>query len=194
MTSLLTECDGALIELALAGRTECFTILMDRHSRAIRRCIRLTTRNATDTDDVFQEVAFKVWRGLSRFRAESSFRTWVTRIAANEALMLHRRERSRWFCKTPADLEAFPSRAETSDESLIRSEGRQAVRNAVAALPPRYRQVVILRDLEEISIRETARRLDLTIPAVKTRLFRGRLLLMAGLRHTKPERLSGLAA
>lgn len=90
--TLTTLEDSTLIKLTLAGQSECFTVLMDRHLSVIRRRVAYLLRNSSDADDVLQDVLLKVWCHLSTFRAESSFRTWMTRIAINEARMLQRTE------------------------------------------------------------------------------------------------------
>jgi RNA polymerase sigma-70 factor (ECF subfamily) len=184
--------DSALIEMILAGQGECFTILMDRHLAAVRRRIRSMVGSAADADDLVQEVLLKVWLRLSTFRSESSFRTWMTRVAINEALQAHRRER----CRPPRsqelrDLDTFASPVESPYRSLARTEVIHAVRNAVMKLPAKYRQVLILRDLEQLSTNETAQSLQASIPAVKTRLVRARLMLLAGL---QPSKRLGLAS
>jgi RNA polymerase sigma-70 factor (ECF subfamily) len=84
--------DGVLIKLVLAGRADCFTILMDRHLATLRKRIGKLARDAGEAEDLLQEVLLKVWIHLSTFRLESSFQTWMTRIAINEALQLFRRE------------------------------------------------------------------------------------------------------
>lgn len=176
--------DRTLIKLALEGQTECFAALMDRHLVAVRKRMASMVRNPTDTDDLLQEVLLKVWRHLSTFRSESSFRTWMTRIAMNEALQLFRREQRRPTCQPLSDLDAFASPSESPHQSFARVQATQAVRNAVVRLPDKYRQVLILRDLEQLSARETAEWLQSSIPAVKTRLFRARLLLSATLERS----------
>ena len=183
--------DSVLIELALAGRSECFTVLMDRHLVAVRRCIGSMARNAADSEDLVQEVVLKVWRHLSTFRSESSFRTWLTRVAINEALQSYRRERSKPRCQALGDLDALASHAESPHQSYARSEMAQAVHGAVAELPAKYRQVLTLRDLEELSAQETALRLKSSIPTVKSRLFRARLMLLATLRRSRRGALQG---
>ena len=85
--------DDVLIELALAGQTECFSVLVDRHKTAVRRRIRSMLRNTADADDLVQEVFLKAWRHLASFRAEASFRTWIKQIAVNEVMQLYRRQR-----------------------------------------------------------------------------------------------------
>src|SRR5271169_2908119 len=86
MAPLATFEDSALIKLALEGQTECFTVLTNRHLPAVRRRIASIVPNTTDADDLLQEVLLKVWRHLSTFRSESTFRTWMTRVAINVAL------------------------------------------------------------------------------------------------------------
>ena len=191
MTRLLASFeDSTLIKLALEGQTECFAVLMDRHSIAVRKCIASMVGNATDAEDLLQEVLLKVWRHLSTFRSESSFRTWMTRVAINEALQFYRRERCRPTCQPLTDLDAFATPSESPHISFARVQATQAVRNAVLRLPDKYRQVLILRDLEELSARETAQWLQSSVPAVKTRLFRARLMLLAAIERS---RIPGLA-
>jgi RNA polymerase sigma-70 factor (ECF subfamily) len=186
MTSpLATFEDSILIKLALAGQAESFAVLMDRHSAAVRRRIGSMVRNATDVEDLLQEVFLKVWRHLSTFRSESSFRTWMISVAVNEVLQSHRREQRWRWSQTQRDLDTLTSTCESPHQSLTRSEATHAVRSAVVGLPEKYRQVLILRDLEELSLRETAQWLQSSIPAVKTRLFRARHMLLAALRKSR---------
>jgi RNA polymerase sigma-70 factor (ECF subfamily) len=182
---LATFEDSTLIKLALAGQTECFSVLMDRHSAAVRRRIGSMVRNATDVEDLLQEVLLKVWCHLSTFRSESSFRTWMIRVAINEVLQSYRREQRWRWSQTPGDLDTLASPYESPLQSLARVEVTHAVRSAVVGLPAKYRQVLVLRDLEQLSIRETAQWLQSSIPAVKTRLFRARHMLLAALRRSR---------
>jgi RNA polymerase sigma-70 factor (ECF subfamily) len=185
--------DSALIEMALAGQSECFTLLMDRHLAAVKGLVRSMVRSAADADDVIQEVLLKVWLHLSTFRRESSFRTWLTRVAINEALQAHRREQ----CGPPRtqelrDLDTFASPVESPYRSLARTEVIHAVRNAIMKLPAKYRQVLILRDLDQLNTMETAQWLKASVPAVKTRLQRARLMLLAGLQRSRTLGLASL--
>ncbi len=175
--------DDVLIERALAGQADCFSVLMDRHKVAVRRRVRSMLRNPADEDDLVQQAFLKAWRHLASFRAEASFRTWLTQIAANEVMQLYRRERSSPICPALADLDSFASRCESPHQSLERVEARQAVRNAVAKLPEKYREILILRDLQQLTAQETGRRLQIGVPLVKTRLFRARLLLSSAVRR-----------
>jgi RNA polymerase sigma-70 factor (ECF subfamily) len=177
--------DSALIKLALAGQTECFTVLTNRHLPAVRRRIGSISPNTTDVDDLLQEVLLKVWRHLSTFRAESTFRTWMMRIAINEALQSYRREQRRPIYQAFGDFDTFASPNESPLQSLTRAETTKVVRRAVVELPTKYRQVMILREFEQLSPREIAQSLQSSIPAVKTRLFRARLMLLAALQRTR---------
>ena len=174
--------DSALIKLVLAGRADCFTVLMDRHLATLKKRIGTLVRNATEADDLLQEVLLKVWLHLSTFRSESSFRTWITRIAINEALQLFRREQRRRIAYGSYDFDSLASPRESPCQSLVNLEKTQTLRSAVATLPANYQQVLILRDFEELSEKETAHWLQLSLPAVKTRLRRARLMLRARFR------------
>jgi RNA polymerase sigma-70 factor (ECF subfamily) len=169
--SLATFEDNALIKMALAGQTECFTVLMDRHFFTVKRTIRSMVWNTTDADDIIQEVLLKVWRNLSTFRSEASFRTWMTRVAINEALQLFRRERYHSRCQSAHNLDAFASFWDTPHQHLDRRETTQTVRKAMARLPEKYRRVLVLREFEQLSLLETAESLQTSVPAVKSRLF-----------------------
>jgi RNA polymerase sigma-70 factor (ECF subfamily) len=188
---LATLEDRTLIALSLAGQTECFAVLVDRHRAPVRRRIASMLRNAADADDVLQEVLLKVWRRLSTFRSESSFRTWMTRVAINEALQLYRREQRRPGCLALGDLDVVDSKDESLYQSFVRVELSQAVRSAVARLRAKDKQVLILRDLQQLSERDAAHCLNASVPAVKTRLFRARLMLRAEFQRTTNSGLPG---
>lgn len=92
--------DSALIQRALAGQSECFEVLINRHLPAIRARVRLMAPNRADVEDILQEILLKVWRHLSKFQSRSSFRTWITRVAINEVLLSYRRTQRRPICHT----------------------------------------------------------------------------------------------
>jgi RNA polymerase sigma-70 factor (ECF subfamily) len=188
-----TLADSGLIKLALAGEPECFAALMDRHLAVIKKRIRSMVQNQADSDDLAQEVVLKVWRRLSTFRWESSFRTWMTRVAINEVLQAYRQHQRLPVYEVPGDFAAVPSTADSPHQALVRVEEIQAVRNAVVELPRKYRQVLILHEFEELSLLETAQRLQSTVPAVKTRLFRARRMLLVALKRSNNPRLASAA-
>jgi RNA polymerase sigma-70 factor (ECF subfamily) len=177
--------DHDLIKLTLDGQTDCFTALMDRHLSAIRRCIGFMMRGNGATEDLTQEVVLKAWRFLRAFRGESSFRTWLTRVAINEVRQFQRRELRASSFQELSNPDVLPSRDESPYEHLARRQRTEAVRAVVKALPARYREVVILREFEELSLLEIADRLRCTVPTVKSRLFRGRAMLLAGVQNSQ---------
>jgi RNA polymerase sigma-70 factor (ECF subfamily) len=184
MSCPLTEFeDSTLIRMVLAGRTECFTVLTIRHVRALRRRIGSIVPNASDVDDLLQEVLIKVWRRLSTLHSGSAFRAWITRVAINEALQSWRKERRRPICRTFGRSDTFASTNESPLQALTRAETGQIVRNAVHELPEKYQQVLNLREFEELSLQEIAESLHESIPAVKTRLFRARRMLQTALQE-----------
>jgi RNA polymerase sigma-70 factor (ECF subfamily) len=185
MTQPLTTFeDNTLIKMALNGQSECFSILTERHFSFVRRRLTQMVDNTADADDLMQEVLFKVWRFLSEFRFESSFRTWMTRIAINEALQLYRRKKHHSCCQQVADLDDLVSTADSPHQWLTRADTSQTVRNALARLPEKYRQVIICHEFDQLSLRETAKSLSASVPAVKSRLFRAKLLLSHSLKRS----------
>jgi len=177
----LTLEDNALVELALAGQTECFSVLMNRHAAAVRKHLSPLVRNRSDLDDVVQDTFTKAWARLSTFRFEASFRTWLISVALNEALTLYRRRKHRLSWPVTENLETLPSKCESPYQILARIEARLRVRTAVQKLPRKYRDVLVLCDLEQLTTRETAKRMNASIPLVKTRLFRARHMLAVAL-------------
>lgn len=184
MTSLATLQDSALIERTLAGQSECFTVLMNRHIKAVRRRVKSMLRNTSDEDDLVQETFLKAWRHLHAFRSDASFRTWITRVATNEVLQQYRRDQRSRIAPAATALDDCASQDESPHEALVRLKARQTIRTAVTQLPEKYRQVVILRDLDELTTQEAARRLQFGIPLVKTRLFRARKMLSTAILGT----------
>lgn len=180
--------DKALIKLALAGRGECFDALMHRHLSALKSRVHAMVSNAAEAEDVVQEVQLKAWTYLSSFRCDCSFRTWITRIAINESLQSHRRAKRGRRCEE-FQLDSLSDSADSPFQSYARLEVAGIVQNAIGRLPSQSRQILVLRDLQELSIKETAQQLNASITLVKTRLFRARVMLLKALqrRHLRNE-------
>jgi RNA polymerase sigma-70 factor (ECF subfamily) len=169
--------DSALIQQALAGQSECFEVLINRHLPAVRARVRLMAPNTADVEDILQEILLKVWRHLSTFQSQSSFRTWMTRVAINEVLLSYRRTQRRPICQTLGDFDALPSSTESPLQALARVEMTRDVHKAIVELPAKYQEVVTLRSFDELSVQEIAQSFHLSVSLVKTRLFRARLIL-----------------
>ncbi|MBV8552818.1 MAG: RNA polymerase sigma factor [Acidobacteriaceae bacterium] len=147
----------------------------------MKNYVSALVRNRSDLEDVIQDTFMKAWARLSAFRFEATFRTWLISIALNEAFALHRRRKCRVSCIAIPTLDRFPSHAGTPHQVFARSETRARVRTAISKLPAKYREVVVLCELEQLTARETARRMKASIPLVKTRLLRARHMLSAAL-------------
>ncbi|MBV8729253.1 MAG: RNA polymerase sigma factor [Acidobacteriia bacterium] len=180
--------DNTLIQRTLAGQQECFGILMARHSLPIKRRIQAMVRNTTEVEDLLQETVLNVWRHLSTFRAESSFRTWMQRVAVNVVLQSFRTERSRPICETVDDLSALVFCGETPDDCFARNEVTLRIRDAIMSIPQPYRQAVFLRHIEGYGLQEIAERLRSSVPAIKSRLHRARRMLAEALKESQPKR------
>lgn len=137
-------------------------------------------RNRADAEDVLQVAQLNIWTHLSSFRCHSSFRTWITRIAINEALQSYRRTRvvREWDAM---DLDRLAASTDCPEQSYARREMAVHIGRAIYELPAKFRQIVLLRELGELSVDETARELKSNRQLVKTRLFRARVMLSKAL-------------
>jgi RNA polymerase sigma-70 factor, ECF subfamily len=174
--------DTRLIEMAVAGQTEHFSVLMNRHVNSVKSCIRSMVKDTSEIEDLVQSTFVKAWLNLSTFRFEANFRTWITSIARNEALGFYRRQRCSPSYAESSNLEALRASTESPEQALTRSEASRTVRSAIATLPGKYKQILTLCDLEELTAPETAGRMKSTVSAVKTRRFRARRMLSAALK------------
>jgi len=173
--------DRALINLVLAGNTECFGILMDRHIAAARGRIWGMKRGTWDTDDIVQEVQLKIWTHLGSYGSEASFRKWMTSIAINEAFQFYRKKSRDPQDNARTELAELTSPCESPLQACLRAELTERLKTAVEHLPAKHKQAGVLHNLHELSLKETARKLNATTPAVKTRMYRARAALAKAL-------------
>jgi RNA polymerase sigma-70 factor, ECF subfamily len=177
--------EAALVERAKAGDAGAFTDLVTHYDRRVFRMAKQITQNDEDAEDVLQETFLKAYSHLDDFHGNSKFYTWLVRIAVNEALMKLRKRRSDKTVPldepidTGEDVVAREIAVweENPEDTFSRDEIGKILDDAVQSLKPAYRTVFILRDIEEMSIEETAEALNLSISAVKSRLLRARLQL-----------------
>lgn len=196
-----SEADGPLVSLAQKGNLEAFEELVHRHQRRVYRTLLGITGNHEEAEDGAQNAFLKAYLHLGDFQGSSLFSTWLVRIAINEGLERLRRRRNleSLDVEDPESEEGFRPRQvqawEDNPEQLYaKTEMRRIVEQEIMKLPPKYRVVVMLRDVEELSTEETGEALGLGIPAVKTRLLRGRLMLREALAPRfmrRPETPSG---
>jgi len=173
-----------IIRRAKAGDASAFAELVRRYSQRVYNLALRMMRNRQDAEDVLQETFLSAYEKIRDFDGRSTFYTWLYRIAVNASLM---KLRSKHYTKTFVPLDD----AETAElvkpvlvdwsqypvDQLLDEEARNVMERAIQSLPDLYRSVFVLRDLEQLSTKETARILGLSEDNVKTRLRRARLFL-----------------
>lgn len=182
-----------LVELAQGGDPLAFRAIMQRHNRRVYRVARGILGDDSEAEDVVQETYVRAFRNLSGFRGESTLATWLTRIAINEALG---RKRKRRPMVELSRLDATDERGEvrvlflagfssgTNPEAdASRAEVRRLLEAAVDDLPEAFRAVFVMREIEQMSVAETAQQLQILPETVKTRLHRARRLLRRALQE-----------
>jgi RNA polymerase sigma-70 factor (ECF subfamily) len=177
--------DLVLVEAATSGDIAAFEELVRRYDHRLLRIANQVTNNPEDAQEAVQEAFLKAYRNLTQFHRKSKFSTWLIRIALNESLMTLRRRR-RFRRELPLEYED-PNGEHLSldvadwspnpEQLYSRSELREILRKALDGLSPTLQVVFVLRDVEGLSIKETAAVLDLYPNAVKGRLHRARLQL-----------------
>jgi len=177
--------EAKMIAAILAGDTRLFHDLIRPYERSVYVMAVSMLKNEADAEDVAQEAFLKAFRSLSSFRAESKFSTWLVSITLNEARGRLRRgqtakmeslddtenEQSHVSPAVLTDWREIPS------EALERQEVRLILQEAIVNLPPIYREVFLLRDVEELSVNESSEALGISIASVKVRLHRARMKL-----------------
>jgi RNA polymerase sigma-70 factor (ECF subfamily) len=186
------DSDKALVARSQQGDGAAFAMLVERHQRQLYRLALRMTGSEADAQEVLQEAFLNAYQKLPLFRGEAQFSSWLYRIAANSALMRLRRKRRAPDTVPDEPIElASPRFTETggfetpprsdwsqrADDQLQSRELGSAIDKAVAELPEDYRTVFLLKDVDGLSNEEIANALDLSVPAVKSRLHRARLAL-----------------
>ncbi len=177
--------EPAMIADILAGDTELYHELIRPHERSVYMMALSLMKNEADAEDVAQEAFIKAFRYLARFRAEAKFSTWLISITLNEARSRLRRQATVRFesLDTPPDDDGHIAPAllrdwrELPSDIVERDEIRELLQKAVQNLPEIYRQVFLLRDVQELTVNDTASALAISISSVKVRLHRARMML-----------------
>jgi len=188
LTSPLTDLE--LVGRVRAGDARAMEPLMRRHNRSLYRTARAILRDDAEAEDAVQDAYIQAFRNLEAFRGDSSFSTWLVRIAANEALMRRRRNTRR--------AEVIPINHENGEllmdqiaqddsagpeQRAFGAELHRLLEARIDALPDLYRAVFMMRAVEEMSVEETAAALGLPAATVRTRFFRARALMRASFEH-----------
>ncbi len=179
-----TTSDEELVRLAQRGDSRAFDELVERYRDKVYRLSFKILRHEEDAAESLQDAFLSAFRGLKNFKAESTFSTWLYRIATNAALMKYRRRRA-----GHVSLEQSQGSNESAEplqlrdwsalpvDDLLNDELREVMQQGIDHLPEDLRTVFLLRDIEELSNAQTAESLELSVPAVKSRLHRARLAL-----------------
>ena len=179
--------EASLIARVRAGDADAFYDLVHPHERGIYMAALSIVRNDADAEEVVQEAILKAYKAIGRFRGESKFSTWIIQIVMNEGRLKLRKARRHLYESLDAPAAGveegdyipcdFADWREIPSEALESARLRTALRKALASIGPKYQQVIVLRDVEHLSITETAKLLDISEAAVKTRLMRARLMM-----------------
>jgi RNA polymerase sigma-70 factor (ECF subfamily) len=163
--------DEEIVTRVLDGETALFELIVRRYNQRLFRATRAILRDDNAAEDAMQEAYLRAFAKLDQFAGDAKFSTWLTKIAVYEALGRLRRAKSE---------EELPETMDTSDNPERTAYGRElqtAIEKAVDTLPPLYRSVFVMREVEEMSVAETADCLGITEESVKTRMHRARALL-----------------
>jgi RNA polymerase sigma-70 factor, ECF subfamily len=177
--------DVALVERVRGGDVSAYDTLVRKYERQIFRIAQHITQNREDAEDVMQDAFLKAYEKLEQFQGNSKFYTWLVRIAVNESLMRLRKRRAGKMVSIDEDMETeegsvprdLADWAPDPEQNYGQAELAAILRKTIKGLPPGFRIVFVLRDVEGLSTEETAETLGLSIPAVKSRLLRARLQL-----------------
>ena len=177
--------EAAILAQARLGNATAFNELLRRYERKIFRLALHITQNREDAEDVLQESFLKAYEHLDQFQGQSKFYTWIVRIAVNQALMKLRKRKSDRSVSLDETIDTGEDNIgreiaawdENPEQKYSRDELNQILTSAIDGLAPIYRAVFVLRDVDGLSTEEAAEALDLSVPAVKSRLLRARLQL-----------------
>jgi RNA polymerase sigma-70 factor, ECF subfamily len=182
LRSFADEKDAALVAAAKSGDGHAFEVLVERHQSRIRAVAWRFSRVAADTEDITQQTLQKAFLHLKQFQGNSSFSTWLTRIAINESLMWVRKKRA--SREVPIEESSAgdepsvaldpPDPGPSPEDRYSQREWKQILSRVMNELRPAIRTAIELRDLSELSTHETARIMKVSVGAVKARLFHGR--------------------
>jgi RNA polymerase sigma-70 factor (ECF subfamily) len=187
--------DEEVVNRVRAGETALYEIVMRRYNQRLYRVIRSILRNDSETEDVIQDAYVRAYRHLSQFEGRARFSTWLTRIAVHEALARVRRGRAIDQLEPHTEGEAAMLLRDPSlnpEQETARLEMNRILERAILGLPEKYRTVVVMRDVEEMSTAETAESLSITEENVKTRLHRGHALIRRGLTSEVGKQVVGI--
>lgn len=184
LVTAITDPDAELVAQVRAGDLDAFEIMVRRNTQSVFRALVAILENTDEAQDAMQDVFLRAFKHIARFEGRSKVSTWLTAIARNAAFQIIRKRKDTESLDSgdssedgdfrPRQVQAWQ---DDPEQSYSKAQVRKLVEKGILQLSPTYRAVLMLRDIEQLSTDEAARRLGLSVPTVKTRLFRGRLML-----------------
>lgn len=176
--------ESEVIKRILSGEKELYEILVRRNNQKLYRIIRSYIKDDAEIEDIMQDSYVKAFTKLYQFKLESTFSTWLIRIGINESLarlkekgkIYHLNEQS-VNLRSNTILEIPDSKQLNPQDKMIRNEAKQILENAIDSLDIKYKTVYIMKEVEEMSLKEISIALDLTVANVKVRLHRSKEML-----------------
>jgi len=171
--------DDELVEVSRRGDVRAFGELIQRHYNVCLKRARFVIRNRSDAEDEVQNACWKAFQRLDQYRGEGTFSAWLSRIVENQCLMRIREDRKSHFVYLDEPTESnvkleLVGKLATPEDELGTKQVAKLVRREISRMPPFLRNVMMLRDVEQLSMSEVADRLGLSVPAAKSRLMRAR--------------------
>lgn len=183
LSSVVSSCteqdDASLVSASKQGDQEAFALLVQRHQRRVFNLVFGMVQQYEEASEITQETFLAAWQGLPSFRGEARFSTWLHRIAYNCALkQLEQRKRDKVLQSAMQAEQLIENRNPERADAVMETHARQAlIQDLLARLPEKYRVVLVLRHLQEMTYEEMAEILTMPIGTIKTHLFRARHLL-----------------
>jgi RNA polymerase sigma factor (sigma-70 family) len=182
--------DAALVSSILLGDEAAFEVLMRRYNGRLFRVARAILNDDRDAEDALQDAYLDAFRHIGDFRSDARLGTWLTRIVVNQALMRLRRQKrdrvvlpfhGRAADDSELEMQVADRQTESASEGLLRAELRRLLERRIDELPVSFRTVFVMRDVEDMTVQETADSLSIPAATVRSRLFRARALLREAL-------------
>jgi RNA polymerase sigma-70 factor (ECF subfamily) len=173
--------DEGIVTRVLGGDKALFEILMRRHNQRIYRIVRGILNNDAEAEDVMQEAYVRSYQHLASFEGRSTFVTWLTRIAMHEAFARVQRLKRQTSLDDDVQTTAVANPENSPERNVANMELHNALESAISSLPPKYRSVIIMRDVEEMTTAEAASLMEISEESLKVRLHRARAMVRRAL-------------